>query len=98
MLLIFSWMLSFFLFFMGLMSFVSSRKHLLSMLLSLEFLVLSLYLMLFFYLIFMNYEMYFSMIFLTFSVCEGALGLSILVSMIRMYGNDYFQSFSVLLC
>jgi NADH-ubiquinone oxidoreductase chain 4L len=31
--------------------------------------------------------------FLVFSVCEGALGLSILVSMIRGFGNDYFQSY-----
>jgi NADH-ubiquinone oxidoreductase chain 4L len=31
-----------------------------------------------------------------FSVCEGSLGLSILVSMIRSHGNDYFQSYSVL--
>nr|WKU84186.1 NADH dehydrogenase subunit 4L [Stipomorpha sp.] len=88
----------FFLFIMGVMVFVFNSKHLLVMLLSLEFMVLFLYLMLFYYLIFMSYEMYFLMIFLTFSVCEGALGLSILVSMIRMYGNDYFQSFSILQC
>nr|YP_010895154.1 NADH dehydrogenase subunit 4L [Iteaphila macquarti]WJW73680.1 NADH dehydrogenase subunit 4L [Iteaphila macquarti] len=83
---------------MGLIVFVSNRKHLLSMLLSLEFIVLSLFLFLFIYLVSMNYEMFFSMMFLTFSVCEGALGLSILVSMIRTHGNDYFQSFSVLQC
>jgi hypothetical protein len=27
------------------------------------------------------------------SVCEESLGLSILVSMIRRFGNDYFQSY-----
>nr|YP_010043669.1 NADH dehydrogenase subunit 4L [Tinda javana]QPD06990.1 NADH dehydrogenase subunit 4L [Tinda javana] len=51
--------------------------------------------------IFLNYfynEMYFSMMFLTFSVCEGTLGLSLLVSMIRSHGNDYFNSFSILQC
>nr|QNE85917.1 NADH dehydrogenase subunit 4L [Brachyptera risi] len=78
--------------------FSSKRKHLLLTLLSLEFIVLSLFLILFIYLNSMNYELYFSMIFLTFSVCEGALGLSILVSMIRTHGNDYFQSFSILQC
>nr|UOU84937.1 NADH dehydrogenase subunit 4L [Platypalpus candicans] len=83
---------------MGLIVFISNRKHLLSMLLSLEYIVLSLFLFLFIYLNYMNYEIYFSMMFLTFSVCEGALGLSILVSMIRTHGNDYFQSFSVLQC
>nr|YP_009383608.1 NADH dehydrogenase subunit 4L [Zelandoperla fenestrata]ARS43780.1 NADH dehydrogenase subunit 4L [Zelandoperla fenestrata] len=78
--------------------FSSKRKHLLLTLLSLEFIVLSLFLFLFIYLNFLNYELFFSMMFLTFSVCEGALGLSILVSMIRTHGNDYFQSFSVLQC
>nr|AMP43738.1 NADH dehydrogenase subunit 4L [Heleodromia immaculata] len=87
-----------FMFVMGLMVFVSNRKHLLSMLLSLEFIVLSLFLLLFIFLLNYNFEMYFSMMFLTFSVCEGALGLSILISMIRTHGNDYFQSFNILQC
>nr|QOV03275.1 NADH dehydrogenase subunit 4L [Hydrellia maura] len=86
------------LFIIGLFVFVSNRKHLLSMLLSLEYIVLVLFFMLFIYLNLMNYEMFFSMMFLTFSVCEGALGLSILVSMIRTHGNDYFQSFNILMC
>nr|YP_009711674.1 NADH dehydrogenase subunit 4L [Dasypogon diadema]AYW52663.1 NADH dehydrogenase subunit 4L [Dasypogon diadema] len=82
----------------GAVMFVSNRKHLLSMLLSLEYMVLLLFLIIFYYLMFMQYESYFSLVFLTFSVCEGALGLSVLVSMIRTHGNDYFQSFSVLQC
>nr|YP_009487741.1 NADH dehydrogenase subunit 4L [Anopheles gilesi]AWB98559.1 NADH dehydrogenase subunit 4L [Anopheles gilesi] len=90
--------LSMIMFLMGCLSFVSSRKHLLATLLSLEYIVLSLFIFLFMFLNFMNYEVYFSMFFLTFSVCEGVLGLSILVSMIRTHGNDYFQSFSILQC
>nr|YP_010620937.1 NADH dehydrogenase subunit 4L [Bundoksia longissima]WAX39268.1 NADH dehydrogenase subunit 4L [Bundoksia longissima] len=85
-------------FFCGIWVFSSNRKHLLVMLLSLEFIVLVLFLMLCIYLNSFNYELFFSMIFLTFSVCEGALGLSILVSMIRSYGNDYFQSYIMLQC
>nr|AVN67851.1 NADH dehydrogenase subunit 4L [Polyphaga aegyptiaca] len=88
----------FFLFFSGVWVFCSNRKHLLIVLLSLEFLVLVLFYGLIVYLGGFNYELYFSLVFLTFSVCEGALGLSILVSMIRGYGNDYFQSFSLLQC
>nr|UJG45127.1 NADH dehydrogenase subunit 4L [Tachinidae sp.] len=95
---IMNWMLPSILFFMGVLSFVLNRKHLLSMLLSLEYIVLSLFLMLFIYLNMMNFESFFSMMFLTFSVCEGVLGLSILVSMIRTYGNDYFQSLNILQC
>nr|YP_009947916.1 NADH dehydrogenase subunit 4L [Coenomyia ferruginea]QOI08132.1 NADH dehydrogenase subunit 4L [Coenomyia ferruginea] len=98
MLMIMVWGLPIFLFLVGLIVFVSNRKHLLSMLLSLEFIVLSLFLMLFIFLCLFNYEAFFSMFFLTFSVCEGALGLSILVSLIRTHGNDYFQSFNVLQC
>nr|QWZ46332.1 NADH dehydrogenase subunit 4L [Machla sappho] len=80
----------------GLYVFSMKRKHLLLMLLSLEFIVLSLYMVMFIYLGVFNNEYFFSMIFLTFSVCEGVLGLSVLVSLIRTYGNDYFQSFSLL--
>nr|QNE85605.1 NADH dehydrogenase subunit 4L [Empis caudatula] len=98
MLILIYWVLPIFMFLMGVIVFVSNRKHLLSMLLSLEFIVLSLFFFLFIYLSFLSYENYFSMMFLIFSVCEGALGLSILVSMIRSHGNDYFQSFSVLQC
>nr|ARH54334.1 NADH dehydrogenase subunit 4L [Cymbiodyta marginella] len=87
---------SVFMYFMGVLSFCLKRKHLLMMLLNLEFIILSLYLNLFVYLSFFSYEYYFSMIFLTISVCEGALGLSILVSLIRSHGNDYFQTFNVL--
>uniref|UniRef100_UPI0030FE3B6E NADH dehydrogenase subunit 4L n=1 Tax=Neopanorpa triangulata TaxID=3135614 RepID=UPI0030FE3B6E len=82
----------------GIFVFSSKRKHLLVTLLSLEFIVLSLFMILFMYLNYYNYETYFSMVFLVFSVCEGALGLSILVSMIRTHGNDFFQSFSILQC
>nr|YP_010309778.1 NADH dehydrogenase subunit 4L [Leptopalpus rostratus]UMR54895.1 NADH dehydrogenase subunit 4L [Leptopalpus rostratus] len=83
-------------FFCGLLMFSLKRKHLLLMLLSIEFMVLALYFSLFIYLSFLSNDYFFSMIFLTFAVCEGALGLSILVSMIRTHGNDYFQSFSLL--
>nr|AIY62162.1 NADH dehydrogenase subunit 4L [Glyptotermes sp. B TB-2014] len=87
-----------YLFFCGIWVFCSSRKHLLITLLSLEFLVLTLFVTIYFYLCLFNYEFYFVMLFLVLSVCEGSLGLSILVSMIRGFGNDYFQSCSVLEC
>nr|YP_009727429.1 NADH dehydrogenase subunit 4L [Diamesus osculans]QIA46743.1 NADH dehydrogenase subunit 4L [Diamesus osculans] len=83
-------------YFAGLLTFCIKRKHFLLMLLSLEFIVLSLYFNLFIYLGEFNNEYYFSMIFLTMSVCEGALGLSILVSLIRTHGNDYFNTFNLL--
>nr|ANW48053.1 NADH dehydrogenase subunit 4L [Papilio xuthus] len=90
------WLIILMMFIFGNMIFISKHKHLLIVLLSLEFIVLSIFFMLLLYLSFMEYNMYMLMIFLLFSVCEGALGLSILVSMIRTHGNDYFQSFSML--
>nr|YP_010326839.1 NADH dehydrogenase subunit 4L [Xanthodes intersepta]UNP54085.1 NADH dehydrogenase subunit 4L [Xanthodes intersepta] len=80
----------------GNLIFVSKHKHLLVVLLSLEFIVLSIFFFLLIYLSNIDYNLYMLMVFLVFSVCEGALGLSILVSMIRTHGNDYFQSFNLL--
>nr|YP_009050384.1 NADH dehydrogenase subunit 4L [Carterocephalus silvicola]AIC09083.1 NADH dehydrogenase subunit 4L [Carterocephalus silvicola] len=90
------WMIIFIMYLIGNMIFVSKHKHLLIMLLSLEFIVLSIYMLLLLYLMYVEFDMYMMMVFLVFSVCEGALGISILVSMIRTHGNDYFQSFSLL--
>nr|ARH53736.1 NADH dehydrogenase subunit 4L [Blethisa multipunctata] len=85
-----------FMFFSGMVVFSSKRKHLLLMLLSLEFIILSLYILMFIYLSMFDYEYYFSVLFLTFCVCESVLGLSILVSLIRTHGNDFFFSMNML--
>lgn len=98
MLILIYWGFPIFLFFSGVICFVFSCKHLLAILLSLEFIVLSLFIILFIYLNLFFFESFFRIIFLTFCVCEGALGLGILVSIIRTHGNDYFNSFSILQC
>nr|YP_010269882.1 NADH dehydrogenase subunit 4L [Polygraphus poligraphus]QXG82900.1 NADH dehydrogenase subunit 4L [Polygraphus poligraphus]UJX85657.1 NADH dehydrogenase subunit 4L [Polygraphus poligraphus] len=77
------------LFFSGLFVYVSSYRHFLLMLLSLEFMVLSVYMLMFMYFIQFYSEYFVALIYLSFSVCEGALGLSLLVYMIRSYGSDY---------
>lgn len=92
------WIFPLLLFLFGVLVFVINRKHLLIMLLRLEFIVLRLFLFIYIYLNIYNFESFFRIIFLTFCVCEGALGLSVLVSLIRTHGNDYFNSFSVLQC
>nr|YP_010502858.1 NADH dehydrogenase subunit 4L [Parasphendale agrionina]UXD78622.1 NADH dehydrogenase subunit 4L [Parasphendale agrionina] len=91
-------MMFYLMFICGLWVFSSKRKHLLMTLLSLEFIILVLFMILYNYIIMMSGELYITMFFLSFAVCEGALGLSILVSMIRTYGNDYFNSFGLLQC
>nr|YP_009045542.1 NADH dehydrogenase subunit 4L [Ypthima akragas]AHA03906.1 NADH dehydrogenase subunit 4L [Ypthima akragas] len=90
------WLMVFVMFMLGNMIFVSKHKHLLIILMSLEFIVLSIFFLMMMYLITIDYNMYMLMVFLVFSVCEGTLGLSILVSMIRTHGNDYFQSFNLI--
>nr|YP_009131056.1 NADH dehydrogenase subunit 4L [Gabala argentata]AHW98937.1 NADH dehydrogenase subunit 4L [Gabala argentata] len=90
------WLVFMMMFIVGNLIFVSKHKHLLIILLSLEFIVLSIFFFLLILLNYIEYELYMLMVFLVFSVCEGALGLSILVSMIRTHGNDYFQSFNIL--
>nr|WIM00496.1 NADH dehydrogenase subunit 4L [Polyura dolon] len=86
----------FIMFMLGNMIFVSKHKHLLIVLMSLEFIVLSIFFLLLLYLSMIYFNLYMLMVFLVFSVCEGALGLSILVSMIRTHGNDYFHSFNLI--
>nr|UKG18958.1 NADH dehydrogenase subunit 4L [Dendrolimus punctatus]UMI33214.1 NADH dehydrogenase subunit 4L [Dendrolimus punctatus] len=90
------WLIFMLMYIVGNLIFVSKHKHLLIVLLSLEFIVLSIFFFMLLMLNFIENDMYLLMVFLVFSVCEGSLGLSILVSMIRTHGNDYFQSFSLL--
>lgn len=83
-------------FIVGLIRFTFKCKHLLLILLRLEYIVLSLYIIIF--LIFYNFrtDYYFSLVFISIIVCERSLGLSILVIIVRSYGNDYFQSLRIL--
>lgn len=90
--------LSLIIFLIGRFVFSFNRKHLLIVLLMLEFMVLRLIINLLTGLSFIDNEVYFIILFLVFSVCEGALGLSILVQIIRTYGRDYFQVFNLLKC
>lgn len=85
-----------FIYIVGNLIFVSKQKHLLIILLSLEFIVLRIFFILLLYLNCIENNIYILIVFLVFSVCEGALGLSILVSIIRTHGNDYFQRFNLL--
>nr|YP_007317579.1 NADH dehydrogenase subunit 4L [Ilyoplax deschampsi]AEH05077.1 NADH dehydrogenase subunit 4L [Ilyoplax deschampsi] len=84
--------------FCGLSSFISYHKHLLNSLLSLEFMMLGIFWLLSLQMSTVGSEIYFGLFFLTLVVCEGALGLSLLVLIVRSHGNDYFKSFSVLVC
>nr|YP_006073065.1 NADH dehydrogenase subunit 4L [Acetes chinensis]AEQ36599.1 NADH dehydrogenase subunit 4L [Acetes chinensis] len=83
---------------MGLWVFVAKRKHLLNTLLSLEYIMLSIFWVMCVHVSILGYESYFMLFFLTLAACEGALGLALLVSIVRSHGNDCFNKFSVLQC
>nr|YP_003162794.1 NADH dehydrogenase subunit 4L [Ramulus hainanense]ACH78290.1 NADH dehydrogenase subunit 4L [Ramulus hainanense] len=87
-----------FMFVCGLLTFSFNYNHFLITLLSFEYIVLSLFWFIFIYMFFSLYDLYFIMYIMAFWVCEAALGLSLLVSLIRGFGNDYFFSISLLQC
>lgn len=78
----------------GFLVFCSLREHLLSSLLSLEFIVLIIFL---FLVVIFYRRIFYGLIYLIITACEGALGLSILVIMGRTHGGDYFKSFNLIL-
>nr|YP_010743027.1 NADH dehydrogenase subunit 4L [Anagonalia emeiensis]WEU75308.1 NADH dehydrogenase subunit 4L [Anagonalia emeiensis] len=83
----------YYMFIFSVFSLIFVRKHLLLCLLSLEFLVLSLlYIIMIYCLMFYLNNFYLYIYLMTFYVCEGVLGLGILVGMIRFHGNDYLDS------
>nr|YP_010926815.1 NADH dehydrogenase subunit 4L [Procletes levicarina]WKF54322.1 NADH dehydrogenase subunit 4L [Procletes levicarina] len=84
--------------FCGILAFVGTRKHLLNTLLSLEYIMLSIFWFMSGIISNLGGDCYFLLFFLTLAACEGALGLALLVSIVRSHGNDNFSSFSVLQC
>nr|YP_010349794.1 NADH dehydrogenase subunit 4L [Cassianeura bimaculata]UOH96536.1 NADH dehydrogenase subunit 4L [Cassianeura bimaculata] len=81
-----------YLFSFSMLSFIMIRKHILLCLISLEMVVLSLLMLILLYCLMFNYSLYIYLFMMTFYVCEGVLGLSVLVCMIRCHGNDYLNS------
>nr|YP_010563147.1 NADH dehydrogenase subunit 4L [Stephanitis chinensis]UYX61153.1 NADH dehydrogenase subunit 4L [Stephanitis chinensis] len=81
----------------GFMVFFSMRVHLLLTLISIEFLMIIIYMMMFNVFMIFGNDLYFLILFLVMLVCEGSLGLSILVCLIRCHGNDMINSLYMLL-
>nr|YP_010478298.1 NADH dehydrogenase subunit 4L [Nesophrosyne sp. 126 GMB-2012]UVI59742.1 NADH dehydrogenase subunit 4L [Nesophrosyne sp. 126 GMB-2012] len=79
---------------MSIFSLLLVRKHIFLCLLSLEYVVLSLLMMYSYYYIYTS-SFYMLIIMMVFFVCEGVLGLSVLVSLIRCHGNDFILSLSM---
>nr|YP_010478407.1 NADH dehydrogenase subunit 4L [Nesophrosyne maritima]UVI59851.1 NADH dehydrogenase subunit 4L [Nesophrosyne maritima] len=79
---------------MSIFSLLLVRKHIFLCLLSLEYVVLSLLMMYTYYLSYSG-GFYMLIVVMVFFVCEGVLGLGVLVSLIRCHGNDFVMTFSL---
>nr|ADL62614.1 NADH dehydrogenase subunit 4L [Utterbackia peninsularis] len=75
--------------FVGVVCLISQRKSLFGVLLSMEIITLGVYIMIFSLVYLQGWLSSVCLIYLTFGVCEAALGLSVLVSLIRSVGSDY---------
>nr|YP_011014819.1 NADH dehydrogenase subunit 4L [Gergithoides gibbosus]WQB38500.1 NADH dehydrogenase subunit 4L [Gergithoides gibbosus] len=87
--------MSLFIYLSGLLGLIFVRKHFLMSLLMLEFLVLSFFFFVYFYLMYFSNDYYFSFIFLVLGVCEGVLGLSLIVYLSRKDSLDYLSIMSL---
>nr|YP_010990652.1 NADH dehydrogenase subunit 4L [Klapperibrachys cremeri]WOW99083.1 NADH dehydrogenase subunit 4L [Klapperibrachys cremeri] len=88
-------LLSLLIFFSGILSLLMVRKHYLMSLLSLEFLLLSLFFYIFFFFDWFYYDYFFGIIYLVFGVCDGVLGLSLIVYLARKSSKDYLDTLSL---
>nr|AWV83415.1 NADH dehydrogenase subunit 4L [Vagitanus terminalis] len=82
----------------GFVTLCLNQKHLMMSLLSLELMILSMFCSFSFIILVSMEDMYMLLIFLGFSVCEGVMGLSCLISIIRSHGNDLLSSLSMKSC
>nr|WAK83100.1 NADH dehydrogenase subunit 4L [Janus sp.] len=94
--LMFFWIYFLVLLFMSLMMFIKFKKHVLMILLSLEFFVVIMFYGWYIYFNLMNLNQFLSLYYLVFSVCESVLGLTIMIIIVRSEGADYLQSFNLL--
>nr|QXJ42084.1 NADH dehydrogenase subunit 4L [Euprymna sp. Type 1 GS-2021] len=88
-------LLSMFIYICGVVILLFQWKHVLNMMLSFEIMMLGI---IFFFLL--SWGMHSSdyslmMVIVVFGVCEASLGLSLLVSMVRVHGNDYVKSLNL---
>ena len=84
--------------FCGVWGFIAYNKHILNSLLRLEFMILGVFWLIRSQLALVAREVYFSLFFLTLAACEGALGLTMLILVVRRHGNDVFSRFNLLEC
>uniref|UniRef100_A0AAU6PBW7 NADH-ubiquinone oxidoreductase chain 4L n=1 Tax=Complanledra complana TaxID=3078487 RepID=A0AAU6PBW7_9HEMI len=85
-------LITIYVFLISMTSFLLMRKHTLMSLLSLEFMMMSNLIMIMMLCLMMKFSLYLFLFMMTMLICEGVLGLSVLVNMIRCHGNDFMNS------
>nr|YP_010610663.1 NADH dehydrogenase subunit 4L [Cirroteuthis muelleri]WAP91418.1 NADH dehydrogenase subunit 4L [Cirroteuthis muelleri] len=88
-------LLGLFMYVMGLLILLGQWKHILNVMLSFEIMMLGVLVSFVFSWGSMSLDYFLIMVVIVFSVCEASLGLSLLVSLIRCYGNDYVNVLSL---
>jgi len=91
-------LVSVFIFLVGFWVFISNRKHLINILISLEYIVLAIFILILVVNIKLGLEIFILLIFLVARVCEGSLGVRLIVRIVRSHGSDQINSFRVLKC
>ena len=79
-------------------TFFINGKHLLSLLLTLESLIIRLFCLAVLTISSIGIEYYYSLVILTFAACEAAVGLSVLVNIISSHGSRYVNSINLIQC
>nr|YP_009131674.1 NADH dehydrogenase subunit 4L [Micrura ignea]AJY78582.1 NADH dehydrogenase subunit 4L [Micrura ignea] len=74
------------------------RGHLLMVLLFFETVMLGLFLFLVVSMDVLGFDSYLCLVLVSFAACEAAVGLSLLVSLIRSHGNDFVSILSLYEC
>nr|YP_010987692.1 NADH dehydrogenase subunit 4L [Psyllopsis discrepans]WON66124.1 NADH dehydrogenase subunit 4L [Psyllopsis discrepans] len=87
-----------FMMYFGMYAYMNSKKHLLMMLLSLEFISLTLLLMISYLLLTFVFDNILIIYFIVIMVCEAVMGLVLLTIIIRTHGSDYIKSSILFKC
>nr|AHA52521.1 NADH dehydrogenase subunit 4L [Eumacrocentrus sp. QL-2013] len=88
--------LSFMFFLMSCFMFSFFYKHLLLTLISLEFMMINILFNMYMSFMMLKMNLIILSFFLTISVCESIIGLSLLVFLVRISGNDFMKSLNLM--
>nr|AWN56208.1 NADH dehydrogenase subunit 4L [Dinocampus coccinellae] len=81
---------------MSSLMFISFFNHIIYILITLEFLMINMIFLSYTIMKMMNLNIFFISILLTIMICESILGLTLLIYMVRIEGNDYIKNLNLM--